>query len=70
MVPRLAMYGATSTALAAAVVGSALHTRANFFAAAVAVGMSSGSLMVSLARSALSLGPFSTQSRHESMVLG
>ena len=47
MVPRLAIYGATSTALAAAVISSALHSRANFFAAAVTVGKSSGSLMVS-----------------------
>lgn len=48
MVPRLAIYGATSTALAAAVIGSALHSRANFFAAAVTVGKSSGSLMVGI----------------------
>ena len=47
MVPRLALYGAASTTLAAAVIGSALKTRANFFAAAVTVGRSSGSLMVS-----------------------
>ncbi|WVF67065.1 hypothetical protein IAT40_001809 [Kwoniella sp. CBS 6097] len=46
MVPRLAMYGLASTALAGGVVYSALQTRANFFAAAVAVGRSSGSLMV------------------------
>ncbi|OCF32381.1 hypothetical protein I316_06051 [Kwoniella heveanensis BCC8398] len=46
MVPRLAMYGLVSTTLAGGVVYSALQTRANFFAAAVAVGRSSGSLMV------------------------
>ncbi|WVQ94559.1 hypothetical protein IAU59_001639 [Kwoniella sp. CBS 9459] len=46
MVPRLAIYGLASTALAGGVVYSALQTRANFFAAAVAVGRSSGSLMV------------------------
>ncbi len=46
MAPRLAIYGLTSTAFATAVISSALHSRANFFAAAVAVGRSSGSLMV------------------------
>ena len=48
MVHRLAIYGATSTALAAAVISSALHSRANLFAAAVTVGKSSGSLIVSV----------------------
>lgn len=46
-VSRLSAYGILSCGLAAAVVGSALKTRPNFFAAAVSVGRSSGSLMVS-----------------------
>lgn len=46
MASRLVLYGALSTLGAASVVGSALHTRANFYAAAVAVGRSSGALMV------------------------
>lgn len=46
-VSRFTAYGMLSTGLAAAVVGSALKTRPNFFAAAVSVGRSSGSLMVS-----------------------
>ncbi|KAL7419908.1 E3 ubiquitin-protein ligase hrd1 [Cryptotrichosporon argae] len=45
-VPRLALYGVASTTLASAVFVSALHSRPNFFAAAVAVGRSSGSLLV------------------------
>jgi E3 ubiquitin-protein ligase synoviolin len=47
-VPRLAAYGLVSTALAGAVVGGAITTRPNFYAAAVSVGRSGGSLMVSL----------------------
>ncbi|WWC87630.1 uncharacterized protein L201_002520 [Kwoniella dendrophila CBS 6074] len=46
MVPRLAIYGLTSSLLATGVVYSALNTRANFYAAAVALGRSSGALMV------------------------
>ena len=46
-IPRLAIYGAASTALAGAVVASSLQTAPNFFAAAVALGRSSGALMVS-----------------------
>ncbi|WVR04137.1 hypothetical protein IAU60_001136 [Kwoniella sp. DSM 27419] len=46
MVPRLAVYGMASTALAGSVVYSALSSRANFYAAAVAVGRSSGALMI------------------------
>ncbi|WVQ77436.1 hypothetical protein IAR50_007122 [Cryptococcus sp. DSM 104548] len=46
MPPRLAVYGVVSTVLAASVVASALQSRANFYAAAVSVGKSSGSLMV------------------------
>lgn len=47
--PRLAAYGLLSTGLASAVVGGAIKTRPNFFAAAVSVGHSSGSLLVSFA---------------------
>ncbi|KAK6907066.1 hypothetical protein I204_00133 [Kwoniella mangroviensis CBS 8886] len=46
MVPRLAIYGLSSTLLASGVVYSALNTRPNFYAAAVALGRSSGALMV------------------------
>ncbi|WVQ83464.1 hypothetical protein IAT38_005605 [Cryptococcus sp. DSM 104549] len=46
MAPRLAMYGLASTVLAAGVVSSAMRSRANFYAAAVSVGKSSGSLMI------------------------
>ncbi|WVW79873.1 hypothetical protein I302_101843 [Kwoniella bestiolae CBS 10118] len=46
MVPRLAVYGLSSTLLASGVVYSALNTRPNFYAAAVALGRSSGALMV------------------------
>jgi E3 ubiquitin-protein ligase synoviolin len=46
MLPRLAIYGALSTALFGAVVSSAIKTRPNFYAAAVALGRSSGALMV------------------------
>ncbi|ODN77017.1 hypothetical protein L202_05563 [Cryptococcus amylolentus CBS 6039] len=46
MPPRLAIYGVLSTVLAASVLASALQSRANFYAAAVSVGKSSGSLMV------------------------
>ncbi|KAK8861245.1 hypothetical protein IAR55_002064 [Kwoniella newhampshirensis] len=46
MVPRLVLYGTASTMLAGGVISSALHTRANFYAAGVAIGRSSGALMV------------------------
>ncbi|WWC68885.1 uncharacterized protein I206_102821 [Kwoniella pini CBS 10737] len=46
MVDRLAAYGLTSTLLAGGVIYSALNTRPNFYAAAVALGRSSGALMV------------------------
>lgn len=56
MVPRLAIYGATSTALAGIVIASAIQNRANFFAAAVTIGKSSGSLMVGPAHLDLCFG--------------
>ncbi|RXK38218.1 hypothetical protein M231_04502 [Tremella mesenterica] len=43
---RLAAYGLASTALAGVVVTSAIKSRPNFFSAAVAVGRSSGALMI------------------------
>ncbi|WWC59874.1 uncharacterized protein I303_102436 [Kwoniella dejecticola CBS 10117] len=43
---RLAIYGTTSILLTTGVVYSALNTRPNFYAAAVALGRSSGALMV------------------------
>ncbi|ORY27651.1 hypothetical protein BCR39DRAFT_537671 [Naematelia encephala] len=46
MVPRLLLYGLASTSLAGIVIGSALKTRPNFYSASVAVGRSSGALMV------------------------
>jgi E3 ubiquitin-protein ligase synoviolin len=46
-VSRLTAYGLISSGFAAAVVGSALRTRPNFYAAAVSVGKSNGSLLVS-----------------------
>lgn len=46
MVPRLAIYTALSTSLFSAVTLSALNSRPNFYAAAVAVGRNSGSMMV------------------------
>jgi hypothetical protein len=63
MVPRLAVYGAASAALAGAVVGSALKTRANFFAAAVAVGRSNGSLLVRTTEQRLINEPVLTRAR-------
>ncbi|BEJ13156.1 hypothetical protein CspHIS471_0303300 [Cutaneotrichosporon sp. HIS471] len=54
-VPRLAAYGLISTALAGAVVGGAITTRPNFYAAAVSIGRSGGSLIV-LANFCLFLG--------------
>lgn len=47
MFSRFAVYGVSSTTLAATVVANALHSRANFYAAAVGIGKSSGALMVS-----------------------
>ncbi|ORX36259.1 hypothetical protein BD324DRAFT_580854 [Kockovaella imperatae] len=44
--PRLALYGAASTALAGSVVASSFQNAPNFFAAAVAIGRSSGALMI------------------------
>ncbi|WWD16854.1 hypothetical protein CI109_101286 [Kwoniella shandongensis] len=46
MVPRLILYGAASTLLAGGVISSALKSRANFYAAGVAIGRSSGALMI------------------------
>ncbi|TXT10974.1 hypothetical protein VHUM_01725 [Vanrija humicola] len=45
-VSRLAAFGLLSTGLAAGVVGNALKERPNFFAAAVAVGRSTGALLI------------------------
>lgn len=46
MLPRLAVYGLASTALFGIVVSSNLKARPNFYSAAVALGRSSGALMV------------------------
>ncbi len=43
---KLMLYGAASTAFAAAVISNALSSRQNFYAAAVQVGRSSGAIMV------------------------
>ena len=43
---KLVLYGAASTAFAAAVISNALSTRQNFYAAAVQIGRSSGAIMV------------------------
>lgn len=44
---RLVAYGLLSTGLTGSVIVNAVRSRPNFFAAAVALGKSSGSLMVS-----------------------
>lgn len=49
---RLVAYGLLSTALTGSIIVNAVRSRPNFFASAVALGKSSGSLMVS-ARSML-----------------
>ncbi|RSH94287.1 E3 ubiquitin-protein ligase hrd1 [Saitozyma podzolica] len=46
IIPRLALYGTASTLLFAMVISSALKSRPNFYSAAVAIGRSSGALMV------------------------
>lgn len=46
MARRFALYGVASTIFAVGVVSTALRTRANFYAAAVSIGKSSGSMMV------------------------
>lgn len=46
IIPRLAVYGTASTLLFAMVISSALKSRPNFYSAAVAIGRSSGALMV------------------------
>lgn len=46
MARRFALYGVASTVFAFGVVSTALRTRANFYAAAVSIGKSSGSMMV------------------------
>lgn len=44
---RLVAYGLLSTALTGSIIVNAVRSRPNFFASAVALGKSSGSLMVS-----------------------
>lgn len=46
MARRFVLYGVASTVFAFGVVSTALRTRANFYAAAVSIGKSSGSMMV------------------------
>lgn len=46
MARRFALYGVASTVFAFGVVSTALRTRANFYAAAVSIGKSSGSMMI------------------------